>query len=88
MQPLRRLCLGAQHHLLRPSGLPLGPLMAETRRRSLRLTLILLALGSLLAACGDATPLWGPNSPRNGADQPVDPVYGTPIPGYPAINMP
>jgi hypothetical protein len=40
----------------------------------------------LLAACGDTTPLWGPNSPRNGAQQPVDPIYGTPIPGYPLIN--
>jgi len=39
-----------------------------------------------LAACGDTTPLWGPDSPRNGAQQPVDPVYGTPIPGYPLIN--
>ena len=39
-----------------------------------------------LAACGDTTPLWGPDSPRNGAQQPVDPVYGTSIPGYPLIN--
>jgi hypothetical protein len=40
----------------------------------------------LLAACSDTTPLWGPDSPRNGAQQPVDPVYGTPIPGDPLIN--
>lgn len=42
-----------------------------------------LLLGGCAAAQG---PLWGPNSPRNGADQPVDPVYGTPIPGYPTVN--
>lgn len=43
------------------------------------------ALGAmlLLAGCAPSTgPMWGPNSPRNGAGQPVDPVYGTPIPGY------
>ncbi|HZB91287.1 MAG TPA: hypothetical protein VE397_07595 [Stellaceae bacterium] len=40
----------------------------------------------LLAACADPNPLWTPNSPRNGAQQPVDPIYGTPIPGYPTIN--
>jgi hypothetical protein len=46
-----------------------------------------LASGAvLLAARVDTTPLWGPDSPRNGAQQPVDPVYGTPIPGYPPIN--
>jgi predicted small lipoprotein YifL len=48
--------------------------------------LIAAALSLTLAACADKTPLWGPNSPRNGAMQPVDPVYGTPIPGYPTIN--
>lgn len=36
----------------------------------------------LLAGCVDPSPLWNPNSPRNGAGQPVDPIYGTPIPGY------
>jgi hypothetical protein len=34
-----------------------------------------------LAGCAAATPAWGPGSPRNGADQYVDPVYGTPLPG-------
>jgi hypothetical protein len=40
---------------------------------------------ALLAACDlpPPTPTWGPNSPRNGAGQPVDPVLGTVIPGYP-----
>jgi len=44
----------------------------------------------LLAACNlpPPTPTWGPNSPRNGASQPVDPVYGTSIPGYPQFNRP
>jgi hypothetical protein len=50
--------------------------------------MILAGLGALLvvlAGCGPATPTWGPNSPRNGAGQPVDPIYGTPIPGYPSL---
>jgi hypothetical protein len=49
-------------------------------------TLAPAGVALLLAACGDTTPLWRPDSPRNGAQQPVDPVYGTPIPGYPLIN--
>jgi predicted small lipoprotein YifL len=43
----------------------------------------LLALGGCAETKG---PLWTPDSPRNGATQPVDPVYGTPIPGYPQMN--
>jgi hypothetical protein len=35
----------------------------------------------LLAGCAQSTPAWGPGSPRNGAGQAVDPVYGTPLPG-------
>ncbi len=52
----------------------------------------LAAIGALLAifllggCAATQGPAWGPNSPRNGASQPVDPVYGTPIPGYPTIN--
>ena len=47
----------------------------------------LLLLASLLGGCADTGgPAWGPNTPRNGADQPVNPIYGTPIPGYPTIN--
>jgi hypothetical protein len=45
------------------------------------------AAALLVAGCAATRgPAWGPNSPRNGADQPVDPVYGTPIPGYPTVN--
>ncbi|HXY99866.1 MAG TPA: hypothetical protein VEI03_07680 [Stellaceae bacterium] len=51
---------------------------------------IFLALAAALLALGGCTPthgpLWTPDSPRNGAQQPVDPVYGTPIPGYPDVN--
>lgn len=47
---------------------------------------LLVVPGMLLASCADTHPMWGPNSPRNGAMQPVDPIYGTPIPGYPTIN--
>jgi hypothetical protein len=48
-----------------------------------RLALLVLSMAALsLAGCAGATPMWGPNSPRNGAGQPVDPIYGTPIPGY------
>jgi predicted small lipoprotein YifL len=45
--------------------------------------LALLALGGCATSHG---PLWTPDSPRNGATQPVDPVLGTPIPGYPNID--
>jgi hypothetical protein len=41
----------------------------------------LAALVLLLAGCSDATPLYGPNSPRDGMGRPVDPIYGTPLPG-------
>lgn len=38
---------------------------------------------ALLAGCAvDSNPLWTTSSPRNGAGQPVNPIYGTPIPGY------
>ena len=40
----------------------------------------------LLGACGPTTPMWGPNSIRDGTGAPVDPIYGTPIPGYPLTN--
>jgi hypothetical protein len=45
----------------------------------------LCALAIMLAGCADATPTWGPNTPRNGAGQPVDQILGTPIPGYPEL---
>lgn len=47
------------------------------------LTVSVLALGACTATQG---PLYGPNSPRNGALEPVDPIYGTPIPGYPSTT--
>ena len=45
------------------------------------LTIALVALAILLAGCNDAHPLYGPNTPRDGLGRPVDPVYGTPLPG-------
>jgi predicted small lipoprotein YifL len=53
------------------------------RRKLAPLVLVLVALGGCATSTG---PLWTPDSPRNGATQPVDPVYGTPIPGYPPVN--
>ncbi|MGO8917382.1 MAG: hypothetical protein ACLQJR_15860 [Stellaceae bacterium] len=51
------------------------------------IALVLAAALMALAGCtATKGPLWGPDSPRNGAQQPVDPIYGTPIPGYPTIN--
>jgi hypothetical protein len=39
---------------------------------------------ALLAACAPTHgPLWGPDSPRNGAGEVVNPATGTVIPGYP-----
>lgn len=46
------------------------------------------AIALSLGARAQATPAWGPGTPRNGAGQPVDAIYGTPLPGYPAINAP
>jgi hypothetical protein len=56
--------------------------------RKLAFGVIVIAASATLSACDlpPPTPMWGPGSPRNGALQPVDPVYGTPIPGYPTIN--
>jgi predicted small lipoprotein YifL len=47
----------------------------------------ILAIALALTACGPTTPLWSPQSFRNGAGEPVDPVYGTPVPGYPLRTM-
>jgi hypothetical protein len=41
------------------------------------------AIALCVGACAQATPAWGPGTPRNGAGQPVDAIYGTPLPGYP-----
>jgi hypothetical protein len=64
--------------------------MARPSPPSLAARLIASGLALLLAGCNlpPPTPMWGPDSPRNGALQPVDPAYGTPIPGYPLINRP
>jgi hypothetical protein len=45
-----------------------------------RIAALIAALPILLAGC-TPTPLWGADSPRNGAGQFVDPVLGTPLPG-------
>ncbi len=45
----------------------------------------LCALAIMLVGCSTATPTWGPDTPRNGAGQPVDQTFGTPIPGYPQL---
>lgn len=41
----------------------------------------LVAAVFLLAGCGDAHPLYAPDTPRDATGRPVDPVYGTPVPG-------
>jgi hypothetical protein len=72
----------------------MGPLTAAKAKRSGRPVMpIALAAGlcvaaMLLAGCSASRPAWGPGTPRNGAGQPVDPIYGTPLPGYPMINAP
>ena len=50
-------------------------------RRSCGQLAIAVAAALLLAGCAAATPAWGPNSPRNGEGQFVDPILGTPLPG-------
>lgn len=52
------------------------------RRAMIRTALAAVAV--LLAGCTDAHPLYGPNSPRDGAGRPVDPIYGTLLPGSPS----
>jgi hypothetical protein len=61
------------------SGAPFDS--AGRRARRAAVPLIGVALPLLLGACNDAHPLYGPNSPRNGDGMPVDPVYGTQLPG-------
>jgi hypothetical protein len=42
---------------------------------------VAIAAALLLAGCIAVAPAWGPNSPRDGAGQFVDPRLGTPLPG-------
>ncbi len=55
---------------------------ARTRSSDLVIAMVVPA-GALLGGCGDAHPLFGPNSPRDGAGRAADPIYGTPLPGVP-----
>jgi hypothetical protein len=48
--------------------------------------LIAIVLPLLLGGCNDAHPLYGPDAPRNGAGMPVDPVYGTQLPGTAKVS--
>jgi hypothetical protein len=54
--------------------------VVRKRRSHADLALAIVA-ALLLAGCAAATPAWGPNSPRDGAGQFVDPRLGTPLPG-------
>jgi hypothetical protein len=56
----------------------------RVHRRDRGMALLVLAALSL-AACTPMTqgPSWGPNSPRNGGGEVVDPTTGITIPGYP-----
>lgn len=54
---------------------------SSRRTRAGAATLITVAMPLLLGGCNDAHPLYGPDAPRNGANMPVDPIYGTPLPG-------
>lgn len=48
----------------------------------LRRPVLALGILALLASCA-ATPAFGPGSPRDGAGEPVNPTFGTPLPGTP-----
>jgi hypothetical protein len=50
--------------------------------RSVWVAVIVAAPLVLIGGCSAAhDPTYGPNAPRNGYGQPVDPVYGTQLPG-------
>jgi hypothetical protein len=61
------------------SGAAFGSAGWRARRAAMPLIAIVLPL--LLGGCNDAHPLYGPDTPRNGDGMPVDPVYGTQLPG-------
>jgi len=48
--------------------------------------LVLIAAVLLLGGCGGTTPVRIPNPPRDLAGRPVDPVYGTTLPGTPSYT--
>jgi predicted small lipoprotein YifL len=56
------------------------------RVRQMMVITAIVAIAGMLGGCGDAHPLYGPDSPRDGAGRPVDPIYGTPLPGVPLGN--
>jgi len=56
------------------------------QRERVRRTLVIVAAVAMLGGCGDAHPLYGPSSLRDGAGHAVDPIYGTPLPGVPLGN--
>jgi hypothetical protein len=70
--------------LLEASGA--GSRFSSQRLRMAAATLMAIALPLLLGACNDAHPLYGPDTPRNGAGMPVDPVYGTQLPGTAKVS--
>ncbi len=65
-------------------------LRARTMRKESVMRAMMLtgysALALLLGGRRQATSAWGPGTPRNRAGQPIDAIYGTPLPGYPALN--
>jgi hypothetical protein len=53
------------------------------KRRTIQAWVILLAAAAMLAGCNDPDPLWGPQTPRNGAGDPIDSHTGLGLPGAP-----
>ena len=57
--------------------------MKTTLVRPALLAAGIVSVAMLLGGCSATQgPLFGPESPRDGAGRPVDPIYGTPLPGY------
>ena len=60
-------------------------MIARSAKRA-ALVAAILSVTALLSGCtATKGPLFGPDTPRDGAGRPVDPIYGTPIPGYPSL---
>lgn len=80
----QRTAVIAMSHL---SGAPSAAFGSAGRRaHRAAATLVAIALPLLLAGCNDAHPLYGPDTPRNGAGMPVDPIYGTQLPGTAKVS--